>query len=121
MITLKQLLENNKEKTLNKTKQSEAYDKMQKWHDGTRKQNVGALSDVKLKFNYKVCKELGFEKEMELLQKEAQKRLLHFIQNTWTRRLWCGIHQNRSCLYMFQTLSVQPLLLREVVGSVRKN
>ena len=80
MITLKQLLENNKEKTLNKTKQSEAYDKMKKWHNGTRKQNVGALSDVKLKFNYKVCKELGFEKEMELLQKEAQKRNIEFAE-----------------------------------------
>lgn len=51
-----------------------AYDKMKAWHEGRRKQNVGAMSDAKLKFNYAVCKELEFDKEMEILQKEATKR-----------------------------------------------
>lgn len=51
-----------------------AYDKMKAWHEGTRKQNVANCSDAKLKMNYKVCKELGYEKEMEILKKEAEKR-----------------------------------------------
>ena len=40
----------------------------------TRKQNLSNCSDAKLKMNYKVCKELGFEKEMDLLKQEAEKR-----------------------------------------------
>lgn len=51
-----------------------AYDKMKAWHEGTRKQNVANCSDAKLKMNYKVCKELGFDKEMDILKKEADKR-----------------------------------------------
>lgn len=59
---------------LSKTAKSEAYDKMKAWHEGTRKQNIGAMSDAKLKHNYNVCKELGFDKEMEILKDEADKR-----------------------------------------------
>ena len=47
---------------------------MKAWHEGTRKQNLSNCSDAKLKMNYKVCKELGYEKEMELIKKEADKR-----------------------------------------------
>lgn len=52
----------------------ESSDKMQKWHDGTRKQNVGAMGDGKLKLSYKVCKDKGFEKEAAILKAEADKR-----------------------------------------------
>lgn len=51
-----------------------AYQKIQDWHDGKRKQNVANCSDAKLKMNYKICKELGFDKEMDELKKEADKR-----------------------------------------------
>ena len=52
----------------------EAKEKMTAWHEGRRKQNVGACSDAKLKMNHKICKELGYEKEAEELEKEAKKR-----------------------------------------------
>ena len=51
-----------------------AYDKMKAWHEGTRKQNLSNCSDAKLKMNYKVCKELGFDKECGLIKDEAKKR-----------------------------------------------
>ena len=59
---------------LSKAAWNAAYDKMKAWHEGTRKQNIGAMSDAKLKHNYNVCKELGFDKEMEILKDEADKR-----------------------------------------------
>lgn len=52
----------------------ESSEKMQKWHDGTRKQNVGGMGDGKLKLSYKVCKDKGFEKEAAILKAEADKR-----------------------------------------------
>lgn len=52
----------------------DAYDKMKAWHNGERKQNLSNCSDAKLKMNYKVCKELGYDKEMELIKKEAENR-----------------------------------------------
>lgn len=54
----------------------ESAEKMQKWHDGTRKQNVGAMGDGKLKLSYKVCVDKGFEKEAAILKAEADKRNL---------------------------------------------
>ena len=51
-----------------------AIQKMTAWHNGERKQNVGACSDAKLKMYYKTCKDLGFEPEMEVLKAEAEKR-----------------------------------------------
>lgn len=51
-----------------------AVQKMTAWHNGERKQNVGACSDAKLKMYYKTCKDLGFEPEMEVLKAEAEKR-----------------------------------------------
>lgn len=51
-----------------------AIQKMTAWHNGERKQNVGACSDAKLKMYYKTCKDLGFEPEMEVLKAEAKKR-----------------------------------------------
>ena len=70
-----------KNTVLNNAAKSAAYDKMKAWHDGTRKQNVGAMSDAKLKHNYSVCKELGFEKEMEILQIEADKRQININES----------------------------------------
>ena len=48
--------------------------KMDAWHNGTRKQNVEACSDAKLKLNYEICKDKGYTKEAELLKKEADSR-----------------------------------------------
>ena len=53
-----------------------AVQKMRAWHEGTRKQNVGACSDAKLKMYYRVCKVLGFEQEAEILANEAETRNL---------------------------------------------
>ena len=47
---------------------------MDAWHNGTRKQNVEACSDAKLKVNYDICKQKGYDKEAELLKKEADAR-----------------------------------------------
>lgn len=67
--------------TMSKGAKDAAYDKMKAWHEGTRKQNIGAMSDAKLKYNYSVCKELGFEKEMEILQKEADRRQININES----------------------------------------
>lgn len=66
--------ERGKRTTMSKGANKAAYDKMKAWHEGTRKQNVANCSDAKLKMNYKVCKELGYEKEMNILKQEADKR-----------------------------------------------
>lgn len=65
-----------KEEKLSKGTQSIAYDKMKAWHEGTRKQNLKACSDAKLKMNYKVCKELGYDEEMKKIEDEAKSRNL---------------------------------------------
>lgn len=48
--------------------------KMDAWHNGERKQNVSNCSDAKLKMNYEICKEKGYEKEAAQLKAEATKR-----------------------------------------------
>ena len=48
--------------------------KMDAWHNGTRKQNVSSCSDSKLKLNYEICKDKGYDKEAEILKKEAESR-----------------------------------------------
>ena len=66
--------ERGKDTKMSKGANKAAYQKMQDWHDGKRNQNLKNCSDAKLKMNYKVCKELGFDKEMDLLKQEAEKR-----------------------------------------------
>lgn len=66
--------ERGKDTVMGKGAQSAAVDKMTAWHEGTRRQNVGAMSDAKLKMNYNVCVDLGFDKEVEILKAEAEKR-----------------------------------------------
>lgn len=68
--------ERGKNTKMSKGAQSAAYDKMKAWHEGTRKQNLSNCSDAKLKMNYRVCKELRYDKEMDLIQQEADKRNL---------------------------------------------
>lgn len=63
-----------KDTKMNKKAEDAAYAKMTAWHEGKRKQNLSNCSDAKLKMNYRVCKELDYEKEMELIKKEAEKR-----------------------------------------------
>lgn len=55
-------------------KLSEQEKKMDAWHAGTRKQNVSSCSDAKLKVNYDICVKKGYDKEAELLKKEAKSR-----------------------------------------------
>lgn len=65
-----------KDTKMSKGANNAAYEKMKAWHEGTRKQNLSNCSDAKLKMNYKVCKELGYEKEMKQIEDEANKRNL---------------------------------------------
>ena len=58
-----------------------AYDKMAAWHNGTRKQNVGAMGDEKLRMNYNICIEMGYNKEADILRAEADKRNLILESN----------------------------------------
>ena len=66
--------ERGKNTVMSKGANKAAYDKMKAWHEGTRKQNLSNCSYAKLKMNYKVCKELGYEKEMKQIEDEAKKR-----------------------------------------------
>lgn len=70
----KEKKERGKDTKMGKGANAAAYDKMKAWHEGTRKQNLSNCSDAKLKMNYKVCKELGYEKEMREIETEAKKR-----------------------------------------------
>lgn len=66
--------ERGKDTKLSASAMKDAGPKMDAWHAGTRKQNVGAMSDAKLKMNYKVCQAKGYDKEMDILKAEADKR-----------------------------------------------
>ena len=68
--------ERGKDTKMSGSAKKAAYDKMKAWHEGTRKQNLSNCSDAKLKMNYQVCKELGFDKECGLIEDEATKRSL---------------------------------------------
>ena len=70
----KEKKERGKDTKMSKGANAAAYDKMKAWHEGTRKQNLSTCSDAKLKMNYKICKELGYEKEMREIETEAKKR-----------------------------------------------
>ena len=72
----KEKKERGKDTKMSKGANNAAYEKMKAWHEGTRKQNLSNCSDAKLKMNYKVCKELGYEKEMEQIEDVAYKRNL---------------------------------------------
>lgn len=67
-----------------------AVQKMTAWHNGERKQNVGACSDAKLKMYYNTCKSLGFETEMNILKAEAESRglLLESKKNRRGNEAW---------------------------------
>ena len=67
-----------------------AVQKMTAWHNGERKQNVGACSDAKLKMYYNTCKSLGFETEMNILKVEAESRglLLESKKNRRRNEAW---------------------------------
>lgn len=67
-----------------------AVQKMTAWHNGERKQNVGACSDAKLKMYYNTCKSLGFETEMNVLKAEAESRglLLESKKNRRRNEAW---------------------------------
>lgn len=62
-----------------------AVQKMTAWHNGERKQNVGACSDAKLKMYYNTCKSFGFETEMNVLKAEAESRGL-LLESKKSRR-----------------------------------
>lgn len=49
-------------------------EKMDAWHNGTRKQNVKNCSDAKLKGYYKICKASGYDEEAQKLKDEADSR-----------------------------------------------
>ena len=72
----KEKKERGKDTKMSKGANKAAYEKMKAWHEGTRKQNLSNCSDAKLKMNYKVCKELGYENEMNQIEDEAKKRNL---------------------------------------------
>lgn len=66
--------ERGKNTVMSKNAVKAAEEKMLAWHEGRRKQNLSNCSDAKLKMNYKICKSHNYEKEIELLQQEANKR-----------------------------------------------
>lgn len=61
-------------KVMSKKAQSEASAKMDAWHNGTRNQNLKSCSDAKLKMNYAICKDKGYEPEMKKIEDEAKSR-----------------------------------------------
>lgn len=65
-------------KTLNEmsaSQQNIAETKMDAWHNGTRKQNVRACSDEKLKNYLQICINKGYDYEASILQSEIKSRI----------------------------------------------
>lgn len=85
-----------------KFKKEQVYAKMTAWHNGERKQNVKGLSDEKLKVNIETCKELGYDKELQILQDEAKSRGLklesisNFINNMLCFENICSLKEKIS-------------------------
>lgn len=73
--TDKDKIEKDKDKAAVKTKTIKGgQEKMDAWHNGTRKQNVKNCSDDKLKAYYKICVDSGYDEEAEKLRSEADSR-----------------------------------------------
>lgn len=71
----KDKIEKDKDKAAVKTKTIKGgQEKMDAWHNGTRKQNVKSCSDDKLKAYYKICVDSGYDEEAEKLRREADSR-----------------------------------------------
>lgn len=49
-------------------------EKMDKWHDGSRRFNLSAASAEKLRNNLDICKEKGYDAEIEKIKAELKKR-----------------------------------------------
>ena len=59
---------------LTKADKEDAESKMDKWHEGKRKQNVKACSTDKLIMNFGICKRKGYDSEAEQIQDELDSR-----------------------------------------------
>lgn len=59
---------------LSKADKEDAESKMDKWHEGKRKQNVKARSTDKLIMNLGICKRKGYDSEAEQIQDELDSR-----------------------------------------------
>lgn len=59
---------------LTKDDKEDAESKMDKWHEGKRKQNVKACSTDKLIMNLGICKRKGYDSEAEQIQDELDSR-----------------------------------------------
>lgn len=59
---------------LTKSDKEDAESKMDKWHEGKRKQNVKACSTDKLIMNLGICKRKGYDAEAQQLQDELDSR-----------------------------------------------
>ena len=59
---------------LTKADKESAEEKMDKWHEGKRKQNVKACSTDKLIMNLGICKRKGYDSEAQQLQDELDSR-----------------------------------------------
>lgn len=71
----KDKIEKDKDKAAVKTKTIKGgQEKMDAWHNGTRKQNLKTCSDDKLKAYYKICIDSGYDEEAEKLRSEADSR-----------------------------------------------
>ena len=59
---------------LTKSDKEDAESKMDKWHEGKRKQNVKACSTDKLIMNLGICKRKGYDSEAQQIQDELDSR-----------------------------------------------
>ena len=59
---------------LSKADKEDAESKMDKWHEGKRKQNVKACSTDKLIMNLGICKRKGYDSEAQQIQDELDSR-----------------------------------------------
>lgn len=48
--------------------------KMDAWHNGTRRQNIKACKDEKLIMYLKICMDKGYQREMDIIEDELEKR-----------------------------------------------
>lgn len=112
-VTGKNIENSNVDKNSRQYKDAEA--KMTAWHEGRRKQNVVNCSDAKLRMNYEICVELGYDNEAAILSNEITKRGLKLenINNiSLDSYISEGLYYNKSYLNRIDEHEYTPEFIR---------
>lgn len=87
-------------------------EKMDKWHNGERKENIKACSDEKLKEYRKICRAKGYAEQVKLINAEIKRRK-NESANTLTEGLFGTTEKERT---QMETVKAMIKRLRSYMG-----